>query len=338
MSVPNEASNEPNNANNPQATTTKKANLKLPILIGIGLLAVLLVVGYFYNKNSQAQTAQILTLEQATQQSDSLYHELKKELAIYKQENEELYAQIAQKESLLETQYLKIKRLIDQAKRDKDARKKIQTKLENLQTELANMEAYVEAQTLDLEELRVENRRLKKEKALLDQKYAEELAAKEALKQQEANLSNANAELNKKIQAASVLQVTNVNAKGWRLKNNGDRRGVDFAKRTELVEICFDIVPNEVCEPGVNRFFMRMLDPSGNLVQDKDRGSGQFTLFDTNEALGYTISRIFDYQPSEKKLCLEWYAYPNTPFVKGSYQIFLYNKGRQVGQYTFNTK
>jgi|GEM_PF-1039661 len=316
----------------PQASNNKKW------IIAAVVLLLLSGLGYCLLKQDNNAQEKILSLEQAAHQSDSLYNELKRELAVYKQENEELYAQIAQKESELENQYSKIKRLIVQAKRDKAAKKEIQIKLDNLSTELANMRTYVEEQTLDLEELRIEVRRLRKEKEALDAKYAAELEERKRLAQEGADLQNANDELNDKLNTASVLQVANVHATGSRLKGNGERKGVHLAKKTEVVEVCFDIVKNEVCESGPNRFFIRILDPDGAVVSDTNRGSGKLTLFDDEEEIGYTISKIFTYNTSVTALCIDWFTYPTTPFKKGTYHIELYNKGRKVGDYDFVTK
>lgn len=332
--------------NNPMEENTSSSSEITPpskkknqtIIVAALLLMIVFAVGYYFISNKKVAEEKIITLEQAAHLSDSLYNELKVELATYKQENEELYAQIAKKEAELESQYSKIKRLIEQAQKDKAARRKIQLKLKNLDLELENMRVYVDEQTLDLNELRAENRRLKKEKELLDKKYAEELEERKRLAQAGEDLQNANEELNKKLNTASVLQTTNVNAKGLRLKNNGDRRGINSAKRTEFVEVCFDIVKNEVCEPGANRFYLRLIDPVGAVVSDPNRGSGKLTLFNDTEEISYTTSKIFEYNPSVKNLCMEWYAYPNTPFRAGTYKIELYNKGRKVGTYDFNTK
>lgn len=318
----------------PQQVTS---NNKKWIIAAI-ILLLLSGLGYCLLTKNNAAQEKILSLEQASHQSDSLYNELKRELAVYKQENEELYSQIAQKESELENQYSKIKRLIIQAKRDKAAKKEIQTKLDNLSTELANMRAYVEEQTLDLEELRIEVRRLRKEKEALDAKYAAELEERKRLAQEGADLQDANNALNEKLNTASVLQVANVHASGARLKGNGERKGVHLAKKTEVVEICFDIVKNEVCESGPNRFFVRILDPDGAVVSDTNRGSGKLKLFDDEEEIGYTVSKIFTYNTDVSALCVDWFTYPTTPFKKGTYHIELYNKGRQVGKYDFVTK
>lgn len=326
---------EPNSPENNSTAPKKKKNQS--IIIATLLLLVVFAVGYYLLASEKAAKGKVITLEQAAHQSDSLYNELKVELAKYKQENEELYAQIARKEAELESQYSKIKRLIEQATKDKSARRKIELKLKNLDLELENMRVYVDEQTLDLNELRAENRRLKKEKQLLDKKYEEELEARKRLAQTGEDLQNTNEELNKKLNTASVLQTKNIAAAGLRLKNNGDRRGINSAKRTEFVEVCFDIVKNEVCEPGPNRFYLRLINPSGAVVSDTNRGSGKLTLFEETEAISYTTSKIFEY-PSVKNLCMEWYAYPNTPFQAGRYKVELYNKGRKVGTYDFDTK
>jgi hypothetical protein len=331
--------NSPIEEHNPTGTNTavpkKKNNLFIIVAL---LLLVIFAGGYFFLSDKKATKEEIITLEQAAHQSDSLYNELKNELANYKQENEELYAQIARKEAELESQYSKIKRLIQQATKDKAARRKINLKLKNLDLELENMRTYVDEQTLDLNELRTENRRLKKEKELLDRKYAEELEERKRLTLAGENLQSINDAQNKKLNTASVLQTNNVIAKGLRLKNNGDRRGINSAKRTEFIEVCFDIVKNQVCEPGANRFYLRLISPSGAVVSDSNRGSGKLVLFEEMEPISYTTSIIFEYNPSVKNLCMEWYAYPNTPFQAGRYQIELYNKGRKVGTYDFDTK
>lgn len=321
---------------NEAVAETNNSNSKLFIIIGIVLVVL---AGLAYNfLGGKAAPEETMTIEQASHQSDSLYNEMKHELAVYKQDNEELYAQIAQKESELENQYSRIKRLIIQAKRDKSAKKEIETKLKSLTQELENLKEYVEAQTLDLEELRIENRRLKKEKEALDAKYAAELAERERLAKAGVDLQNANDELNEKLQTASVLQTTNGKITAFRLKNNGDRKAVILAKRAEFLEVCFNIVKNDVCETGPNRFFLRIIDPSGAVVSDPNRGSGALTLFDDSEEIHYTTSQIFEYSTQLTQLCMEWYAYPTTPFRAGTYRIELYNKGRLVGQYSFTTK
>lgn len=316
---------------------TNNSNSKVFIIIGI-VLVLLVGLAYSFLGGSKDAPLEAMTIEVASHQSDSLYKEMKHELAIYKQDNEELYAQIAQKESELENQYSRIKRLIIQAKRDKSAKKEIETKLKDLTLELENLKEYVEAQTLDLEELRVENRRLKKEKEALDAKYAAELEERERLAKAGVDLQNANDELNEKLQTASVLQTTNGKITALRLKNNGERKSVIFAKRAEFLEICFNIVKNDVCETGPNRFFLRILDPSGAVVTDPNRGSGALTLFDDSEEIHYTTSKIFEYSTQLTQLCMDWHAYPTTPFRAGTYRIELYNKGRLVGQYSFTTK
>lgn len=315
--------------NNNITEPSPQKNNTTPILLGI-IAILLLVVAYFVWNRPQEQGG--LTLEQAQHQSDSLYNDLKSQLTKYKNENEELYSQIAQKEAELENQYSKIKRLIDQANRDKTAKKQIEAKLLHLGEELAGLRQYAEKQATELEMLRAENLRLKQEKENLDKQYAEELAMREKLEAEGHDLENANEELQQKLNTASVLQTANAKATGFFLKNNGERKEINIAKRIEFVEICFEIVKNETCETGPNRFHLRLLDPSGAVVSDPNRGSDKLTLFDDGSEIGYTTSKIFDYTPNLTALCMEWSAFPTTPFHSGTYKVEIYNKGRLVGE------
>jgi DNA repair exonuclease SbcCD ATPase subunit len=309
-------------------------------IIGVTLLIVCLAFTALYLLMfNQARTPiQAFDLQRAQVVSDSLYNELKNTLAIYKQENEDLYVQIARKESTLESQYAKIQRLIAQAKRDKTAQKTIEIKVKNLVVELDNLQRFVENQTLDLEELRVENKRLKKEKEKLDALYEQELQAKIKLQAEETALQDKNRALQQKVNTASVLRVHHVRAEIMKIKSNGTYKKALLAKNGELINICFDIIENDVCEPGPNRFFLRVIHPKGSVIYDSNRGSGQLRLYQENQDISFTISKIFDYDTGLRQLCMEWYAYPSTYFTAGEYRIELYNKGRLSGRGQFSSK
>ncbi len=317
--------------------TTKKPSSKTK-LIGLLLFLSLLFVGgsYFLSKNKLQEKE--LDLKRAQTVSDSLYHELKNTLAIYKQEHEDLYVQIVRKESVLESQYAKIKRLIAQAKRDKVAQKTIRGKLQNLQLELNNLQNYVDNQTLDLEELRVENKRLKKEKAILDALYTQELETKRRLQTEDSLLQSENQLLQQKINTASVLRVQGIQTQLMRIKGNGEQKKVLLAKNAEVLDVCFDLIPNEICEAGTNRFFLRIINPKGTVLFDSNRGSAKLRLFQEDVEIAYSSSKIFDYNKALRQMCLQWYAYPNSYFLAGTYRIEIYNKGRLVGQSSFSSK
>ncbi len=320
-----------------QSNTPTPNAKKSKIIIAAVVATLVIALFFFFNSQQQQIDANILTIEQAKVKSDSLYNEMKEELAFYKQDNQELYKQLLTKEEQLEKLYVKINRLIGQAERDKAAKKQITDKLATLSSEIAELRVFVEAQTKNMEELRLENQRLKAQKDSLQNQVVKKNKQTKSLQNSSDALEEENKILADKVEAASVLQIVNIKAVGLRTKNNGTRVGIDVARRTEIVDVCFEIVPNTITPVGVNRLYLRLIDPAGFTVQDRNRGSGRITTID-EERIDYTISKTFDYDPNLFSLCMEWSSYPSTPFTSGRYQIELYNKSRLVGTAFFNTK
>ncbi|MCP4442746.1 MAG: hypothetical protein GY810_27895 [Aureispira sp.] len=302
-------------------------------IIAIVVLLIIAGLGYLYVSSNNAKfEAQILTLEQAKTQSDSTYQELKKELANYKKDNQALYAQVAQRETELEKKYSKIQRLISQAKRDKSAKKEIDAKLKALTAEVESLRELAQQQSSDLAELEKENKRLQAEKDELAEQYKKEQENNEELKNQTEKLEDTNKALNDKIDVASVLQTANVTAKALKLRSNGDAKQVQIANRAEFLEACFEIAKNEVVEAGPNRFYLRIVDPTGTAIIDKAGGSGSFPLADNGQAVYYTTEKAINYDPGIFSLCIRWKKTPDFQLVSGKYRMELYNKGYQVGR------
>lgn len=318
---------------NPENPTPSGSSKKGPIIIAVIILLILAGLGYLYvSSNNAALEEQTLTLEQAQIQADSTYKELKKELATYKKENQGLYAQINERETELEKQYSKIQRLISQTQRDKKDKKEITEKLATLTAEVTSLRKLAQQQSSDLAELEKENKRLQAEKDKLAEQYKQEQANNELLKSQTNKLENTNKALTDKIDIASVLQTANVKAKALKARNNGDLKEVSLANRTEFIEACFEIAKNEVVATGPNRFYLRIIDPTGTTIVDKTGGSGSFPLADNGQTVYYTTEKAINYDPGIFSLCIRWKKVPEFKLVSGDYRLEIYNKGYQVGR------
>lgn len=317
----------------PENPTPANGSKKVPIAIAIVILLILAGLAYLYVSGNRAELeAQILTLEQAQTQSETTYTELKKELATYKKDNNALYVQISEREVELEKQYSKIKRLISQTKRDKDAKKEIDEKLAALTAEVESLRQLAKQQSTDLAELEKENKRLQAEKDKLAEQYKQEQANNELLKSQTNKLENTNKALNDKIDIASVLQTGNVKAKALKARANGELKEVILANKTEFIETCFEIAKNEVVEAGANRFYLRIIDPTGTTIVDKTGGSGSFPLADNGQTIYYTTEKAINYDTGIFSLCIRWKKTPEFRLVSGDYRLEIYNKGHQVGR------
>ncbi len=314
-------------------------NTPKKIIAAIIVALFCLLIGgviFWANKDNQKRQERLITLQEAKFKSDSLYTAMKSELAIYKQSNDDLYTKLVDKEEKLEQLYTKIKRLIAQAERDQTAKKQIQIKLKSLALEINNLNTYVEKQTKDIAELRTENQRLKKEKETLKAEVKAKAKENTELQQNSSTLEEDNKDLEKKVEEASILRIANLKTAGFRLRPNGKRVGVNPARRTEIIETCFEIVQNNVVTVGVNYFYLRIVDPKGQVLADPSRGSGQLIDHKGNK-IAYSMKKTFDYDPNVFSICMEWNK-TSKPFQSGTHQIEVYNKGRLVGSYAFSMK
>lgn len=265
------------------------------------------------------------SIDIARAQSDSLYTALKVELARYKQNNEDLYENLAKKESELEVMYGKIKRSISQANRMTSAKQQLQEKLLKLREELSSLEIFVEKQSKNLEELREDNLRLQREKRALQAAYEKEQADRLKLETERASLEEANAVKDAQLARAAVLQVRNFVVTGARLRRNGKKKATESASRADLFSICFDLIPNEFTATGYNRFFARITGPDGKVFSE----ALNFESAADQTPIDYTLSKHFEYSSEVKALCMEWFS-TTDKLAKGTYTIALYNKGYKI--------
>lgn len=319
--------------------TPPNNKIKTIAAISIIIILILVAIGLATIKegNNKIIKSKILTLEQAKFTLDSLYKDSKKELFSYKNDSDNLYKKLAEKEEQLEQYYVKIKRLISQTERDKTANKIIKSKLKKLSTEIYSLENYIAEQRQQITAIRAENVRLRAEKDSLKAAIALSEQENAALQDNSSALQATNKNLTQKVAEAAVLRVTNSKTISWRTRKNGKRASTYNARRTEILETCFDIIPNTITPTGANDFYLRIKDPAGFILRDKNRGSGKLTDIE-HKRIDYTIGKHFDYDTGIFSLCIEWKRSPSLHFAAGIYMVEIYNQGRRVGLHNFTLK
>jgi hypothetical protein len=106
--------------------------------------------------------------------------------------------------------------------------------------------------------------------------------------------------------------------------NNNDKI-TDKANRVARFLVNLSLVENELAERGPVRVYVRVTDPSGNLLTD-----GRGTTFTFNgETLDATASREVDYQGEEVDLGI--YINNIGSFMKGVYTVNAYTTQAQLG-------
>ena len=93
---------------------------------------------------------------------------------------------------------------------------------------------------------------------------------------------------------------------------------------------------NEVVKPGIEQFFVRVVNPNGETLAIEDLGSGVIQHAITGEDVRYTQFAETEYNNEEQELCLLWA--PSLAFQAGKYDVEVYNKGFLCGKSSFALK
>ncbi|MDX1410001.1 MAG: hypothetical protein R3330_17750, partial [Saprospiraceae bacterium] len=202
-------------------------------------------------------------------------------------------------------------------------------RIETLQEE---NEQLTEANTVLSEEKRILTSEVQKEREAnqeLTMTAAELMAAKDSLEEVKSNLA-------RKVDIASVIQVENIEASGYRLRNSGKESERRKASAIDGLKICFTTTENAIAGNGIERFYVRVIDPLGETLAIEDLGSGILTNSLNGDQIRYTQYRDMEYEPQPANVCVNWQ--PGLAFNPGNYTVEIYNKGYLAGTSTFALK
>ena len=222
--------------------------------------------------------------------------------------------------------------------------------LVNARKEMANLRTQVDGYMAEITKLKDENatlassnNALTEEKKTLtytleeQKKMNEELAtAKTVLVSEKEKLTSENTTLAKKVNIASVVKVNNIDVNGYRIKSSGKEVDRKQAKSIDGLRICFDVAENIVAESGVEQFYVRIINPTGETQALENLGSGVLINQVNNEEIKYTSLKGVKYENKQQNTCMNWQ--PNIPFQNGKYTVEVYNKGYLSGTTSFELK
>src|SRR5690606_29668885 len=135
-----------------------------------------------------------------------------------------------------------------------------------------------------------------------------------------------NEELNTKVKAAAALKAANISVIPLRIRNNGKETDVSRANSAEKLRVSFSVADNSVASKGMHDIYLRIIDPSGNLIITGN--TGMFTT--DNEELQYTYRTAIEFNNDGKSYTIDW-TNPEK-FQKGTYNVVLYADGYTMGR------
>lgn len=194
-----------------------------------------------------------------------------------------------------------------------------QGQLAKAQEDIKQLRYFVTKYSADIDELKLQNASLTSERNTLR-------TTVDSVSSKANNLEKVNEELNTKVKAAAALKTGNVSIIPLRVKSSGKETDVTRASTTKKLRVNFTVVNNSIAEKGMHDIYLRIIDPSGNLIIS-DNG-GMFNADD--EELQYTYKTAVEFGNDGKAYAVDW-TNPGS-FQKGTYTIVLYADGYTMGK------
>ncbi len=311
------------------------------------ILLLLLVNGWiFYNnyklkKEKVAIETEKSSLEDEKNQLQIEYNETISELDLLQTENEELNEEQVQLREELETQKANIEEILQ----NKDMSK---AELSKARRMISSLQGKIENYTQQISQLQKANTELADANTQLKQEVVVQQAVTKGLEEEKDSLSNqyqdelskmseAKDQLEDKVAKAQQLFPDRIYANGIKFKKNNKQTYTDNAKRTDQIEVCFDLMPNPSIENPSQEIMLRIINPEGVTLALGSSGSGKLTLSETGKEVQYSTKKQIKYKPTKKeKHCVYWQQ--DQEYTEGVYNAEIYHSGRMIGSTTFELK
>ncbi len=149
----------------------------------------------------------------------------------------------------------------------------------------------------------------------------------------DTELTKQNAEKDAKIKIGAAIKMASGNIVAYKIRGSGKEVDTKRSSVAKKIKINFNIATNDIAEKGMHDIYIRVVDPTGNLITESDSGNFnadgqdlQFTYkssidFKNDPGIGYTVDWV---NP--------------VAFQKGTYTVLLYADGFTMGKSSFELK
>ncbi|HYK77380.1 MAG TPA: hypothetical protein VEV16_10405 [Daejeonella sp.] len=294
----------------------RKNSNKIYFLVAV-ILALLGTNAYLFFKEKKS-SERVITISDEKSRMQTEIDKIEAELDNSNSANLKLSTQMQQEQ---EQARQKITELRTQLK----AGKLTQAQLAKAQEDIKQLRGFVSKYTQEIEDLKQQNAALTTERNTLR-------STVDSVSTQATTLTKANEELSGKVKVASALKTASIAFTPLKIKNSGKETDVTRAHTTQKIRVNFTVANNPIAEKGMHDIFMRIIDPSGNLIISN--AGGMFTSDD--EELQYTYKTAIEFSNDGKIYTIDW-TNPSS-FQKGTYTVVLYADGYTMGKGTFTLK
>lgn len=310
------------------------AGIAIAVLLGLSIF--LMVSKYKTGQELDTANIELNEQKQAFAELDTKYNDAVAQLEQQKGLNAQLDEKINQQLQQLEQNKSQIETLIREKRDYKSALARMESQKQQYLAEIDKLKAEVGILTEKNTQLSTENQNLSTSLTETQSRLSEESTAKAALISEKTQLETERQALSKKVDIASAVRVKNITVKAVDVRNSGKEKSKSRASKVDKLNICFVTEPNEVVPSGEETFYITVIDPTGATLAVESLGSGIAQDKRNEQEFRYTTTATTNYQNGESNVCGAWQ--PGQNFVKGKYEVKIFNKGYLVGTGSFNLK
>ena len=139
------------------------------------------------------------------------------------------------------------------------------------------------------------------------------------------------------VSTASMLKSEYLKTKSYKRKSSGKYVETAMAKRTNKLEVCFDVLDNKIAKTGDRAVYLKITEPGGKPVGNKSAGSSSFKTASGEEVM-YAATATINYTGAKQNVCLNYEEKEDKMFPAGTYLIEIYIDGNLSGATSYVMK
>ena len=300
------------------------------------LILIFLLLGMngwlFYNavqnKTEREENARLLEEAKiANKLLDEQYQTAKQQLTDQKGDFSEKDSLIAVLEAELDNRRNEIATLLKTCNFFNGNAKTNEKKIDEVKEEVKTMEVDCSQYKAQLDELNARYLALQEDYEELQFLYDQEVGRSEQLQYDKDSI----------LDLAGFILSKDITITGIRKRGNGNDAEGQNAKHTEMLKICFDVLPNRLSAGKDQTFLVRIIAPNGKVLFDTKNGSGEFVNKEKTEDNLYSMAATYKYDGYEvESHCVYWEQ--DEEFKAGTYTVKLYHNGYLSSRSSFTLK
>jgi peptidoglycan hydrolase CwlO-like protein len=300
-----------------QTGQAPKKNSNVIYFLIVVVLALLATDVYLYLQKNKSDTKIVYQNDEKTKLQTEL-DSLESQIQTVNAGKEKLSKEMQAKNDSLQS---KIKYLRGQLAKGKLT----VAELAKAQEDVKQLRYFVTKYTADIEELKKQNTSLTNERDTLKTNLA-------SVSQKATTLEKQNQDLDSKVKVGSAIKLATSDVVAYKIKGSGKEVDTKRSSVAKKIKINFTVASNDIAEKGMHDIFVRVIDPTGNLITTTDSG----TFNADGQDLQFTYKTSIEFKNDGSGYTIDWIN-PST-FQKGDYTVMLYADGYTMGKTGFSLK